>query len=300
MAHVRIDGGVRHRAKVTRCLTPPLLCVLCILCVLRDDAAAQIEVGVAAEVQRDRFTYHFDNPSSADTPFLVPHFFEQRYVADNVWLTGAVRYVAGIRWETAAGVTPQRTSTGDDYDTFFNPDGTVIVSGTTGGISIRSFRFSQRAEFARAGPVTLVAGYRLRVDRSDFQLGHKTVTRNNVIVTAIDVTTREFTSSQLHEVLVGGTMRRDVTPAWTLSVDGEIAPTTVGRLLVQLPDKYPGEDLVFLAKVAAATGRLALTRRTGRWTVELSVDAGKTWSYRSEASLARQTLSARIRAGRAW
>jgi hypothetical protein len=252
------------------------------------------------EVERDRFTYHFDNPSSFDTPSPVPHFFEQRYVADNVWLTGAARYVAGIRWETAAGVTPQRTSTGDDYDTFFNPDGTVIVSGTTGGISIRSFRFSQRAELARAGPVTLAAGYRLRVDRSDFQLGHKTVTQNGVIVTAIEVTTRELTSSQLHEVLVGGSLRRDVTPAWTLSVDGEIAPTTIGRLLVQLPDKYPGQDLVYLAKVAATIGRVALARRTGRWTVELSADAGKTWSYRSEASLARQTLGARFHAGLVW
>ena len=34
--------------------------------------------------RRDRFTYHFANPSAIDTPGLVPHFFEQRYVADNV------------------------------------------------------------------------------------------------------------------------------------------------------------------------------------------------------------------------
>jgi hypothetical protein len=273
---------------------------LCLIGSHGGESALQAQLAVGAEIQRDRFTYHFDNPSSADTPFLVPHFFEQHYVADNVWLTGAARYAAGIRWETAAGVTPQRTSTGDDYDTFFNPDGTVIVSGTTGGISIRSFRISQRAELARVGPVTLVAGYRLRVDRSDFQLGHKTVTRNNVIVTAIDVATRELTSSQVHEVLVGARLMRAVTPAWTLSIDGEVAPTTVGRLLVQLPDKYPGEDLVFLAKVAATTGRVALARRTRRWTVEVSVDAGKTWSYRSEATLARQTLGARFHAGRVW
>src|SRR5438128_2972697 len=112
------------------------LCVLCVLCVLRGEAAAQTEIVVGVEARRDRFTYHFDNASSVDTPFLVPHFFEQRYVADNVWLAATARYVAGIRWETTAGVTPPRTSTADDYDTFFDPDGSVVRVGTTGGMSI--------------------------------------------------------------------------------------------------------------------------------------------------------------------
>lgn len=263
-------------------------------------ATAQ-SVSAGVEVQRDRFTYHFDNPSSADTPFLVPHFFEQRYVADNLWVSATARYSAArIRWETSAGLTPRRTSTGDDYDTFFDPDGTVIVSGTTGGISIRSLRFSQRAELARLGPVTLVAGYRLRIDRSDFQLGHKTVTRNGVLVTAVDVTTRETTSSQVHEVQVGGVLARDLGSGWTLSMEGEAAPTTVGRLRVQLEDKYPGQDLVFLAKVAAASARATLTRRIEGWTIDVSADAGRTWSYRSTAQLSRDLLGARVSAGRAW
>ena len=114
---------------------------LCPLCLRR--LTQQVAIGV--EARRDRFTYHFDNPSSFDTPFLVPHFFEQRYVADNVWLMGSASYAAGIRWETSAGITPQRTATGDDYDTFLNPDGTVYVSGTTGGISIRSLRSASSA-----------------------------------------------------------------------------------------------------------------------------------------------------------
>ena len=179
---------------------------------------AQVAIGV--EARRDRFTYHFDNPSSFDTPFLVPHFFEQRYVADNVWLTGSASYIAGIRWETSAGITPQRTATADDYDTFLNPDGTVFVSGTTGGISIRSLQVSQRGEVARRGPAALVSGYRLRLDRSDFHLGHKTVTRNGVVIEAVDVTARA-TSSQLHEFLFGS---RRPSPARSLgvSLDAEV------------------------------------------------------------------------------
>jgi hypothetical protein len=278
-----------------------VLCVLCflgVLCVIGVDATAQVSIGV--EAQRDRFTYHFDNPSSVDTPFPVPHFFEQRYVADNVWLVGAARYLAGVRWETSGGITPLRTSTGDDYDTFFDPDGTVIVSGTTGGISIRSLRLSQRAELGRLGPVRLVAGYRLRIDRSDFQLGHKTVTRNGALVGATDVTTRETTSSQMHEALVGGVLARELADGWTLSLDGEAAPTAVGRLLVQLPDKYPGQDLVFLATVAAVSGRGTLARRVDRWTIEISVDAGHTWSFKSDAALTRDLLGAGVRVGRVW
>ena len=55
----------------------------------------RVEVGVGAV--RDRFTYHFTDPSSFDTAVLVPHFFEQRYVADNVWVDAAVRYRAAHR-----------------------------------------------------------------------------------------------------------------------------------------------------------------------------------------------------------
>jgi hypothetical protein len=265
------------------------LCVLCVLC--SDSARLGSQTLVGAEIQRDRFTYHFDNPSSADTPFLVPHFFEQTYDADNVWVIGRVRYpVGGHRWETSGGVTPGRDSTADDYDTFFNPDGTTIVSGTTGGISIRSWRIGQRAEIARRGSSAIFAGYRLRVDRSEFHLGHKTVSRNGVLVEASDVTTRELTRSQLHEVVAGFTVALPLGRSWGVSIDTEIAPVAAARLLVQLPDKYPGQDLTFLAKIGTSTSHVTLARRSDRWGLALVIDAGRTWSYRDTARLKRRTL----------
>jgi hypothetical protein len=271
------------------------LCVLCFLWVLcAATVNAQVAVTIGVEARRDRFTYHFDNPSSFDTPFLVPHFFEQRYVADNVWLTGSASYTAGIRWDTSAGITPQRTATGDDYDTFLNPDGTVYVSGTTGGISIRSLQVSQRGEVARRGPAALVSGYRLRLDRSDFHLGHKTVTRNGEVIEAIDVTTRETTSSQLHEFLFGLTAALDLGHRWGVSLDAEISPIALGRLLVRLPDKYPGQDLVFLATVGTATSHITLARRFDNWALAFSLDSGETWSYRSTAALSRGVLGLRL------
>jgi len=245
-------------------------------------------------VRRDRFTYHFDNPSSIDTSFLVPHFFEQRYVADNVWLMGSVRYVAGIRWQTSGGITPQRTSTGDDYDTFVDPDGTVFVSGTTGGISIRSLEVGQRGEIARRGAAAFVTGYRLRLDRSEFHLGHKTVTRNGVLIEASDVTTRESTSSQLHEFLFGLTTAVDLGHRWSLSVDAEVAPIALGRLMVQLPDKYPGRDLIYLASVGTLGAGATLARHFDAWALAVSVDGGGTWSYRSTAALSRPVVGLRV------
>ena len=219
----------------------------------------------------------------------MPHFFEQTYNADNVWLIGRVRYpAAGRRWETFGGITPSRDSTGDDYDTFFNPDGMTIVSGTTGGISIESWRIGQRAEVARRGSAALFTGYRLRVDRSDFHLGHKTVTRNGILVEATDVTTREMTSSQLHEILTGFTVALPLGRTWGLAIDTEIAPIALGRLLVQLPDKYPGQDLVFLAKVGTSTSHFTLARRTETWGLAFVIDTGRTWSYGSTATLSRR------------
>jgi hypothetical protein len=254
-----------------------------------------VQVGI--ETRRDRFSYHFDSPSSFDTAGLVPHFFEQHYVADNLWIVVSAHYTAGIKWETRFGATPQRTRTGDDYDTFFQPDGSVIVSGTTGGVSIRSLLVSQRGELATFGPVALIAGYQLRIDRSDFQLGHKTVTRNGVVLEAFDVTTPEATSSWMHEVQVGARVSGDVGLGWRVTLDGAIAPTMLGRLLIQLPEKYPGQDLIFRANGAAGNVRVALMRPRDRWPIEVAVDAGHTWRYSSTAWVARDLLGLRVTIG---
>jgi hypothetical protein len=259
-------------------------------------ATGQVLVG--GEAKRDRFTYHFDNPSSFDTPALVPHFFEQKYNADNVWLVARARYRAGIPLETFGGFAPARDSTADDYDSFFNPDGTVIVSGTTGPVSMRSWTIGQRAEIARRGSTALFTGYRLRVDRSSFGLGHKTVTRNGVLVEASDVTTRETTSSQLHEILTGFSVALPLGSRWGLSIDTAIAPVAAARLLVQLPDKYPGQDLVFLAAAGTITSHAAVARRFDRWALVFSLESGRTWSYRSTARLSRRAQAIGISVSR--
>jgi len=277
---------------------------LCVLCVLHGGSTPRAqstpEIVFGAEARRDRFQYHFDNPSSFDTPFAVPHFFEQRYVADNVWAVITLRYIAGVRWETSIGATPRRTTTADDYDTFVDPDGTSWVSGTTGGAAMRSFRISQQANVGRAGAVAFVAGYRLRMDFADFQLGHKTVTRNGALALAADVTSPETTSSRLTELLLGATASFSLDPEWRLSIHAEGAPLAVGRLLVRLPEKYPGRDIVSAAKVVTGSARVTLARRRGHWPIELSADVGRSWSYKATDRLTYDQLGARLTVGRVW
>jgi len=255
-------------------------------------------VQIGLDVRRDRLHYRFTNPSTFDTPAPVPHAFDQRYVADNVWATVTLRYTAGVRWETRVGATPQRTATGEDYDTFFDPGGVVIVAGTTGGVSARAWRFSQRAEVGRRR-FRLVAGYRLQIDHFAFQLGHKTVTRNGTTLQAFDVTSPETTSSQLHEVFAGLEASRTLGGGWRASLEGDVSPASVGRLAIQLPEKYPGQTLVYGAKAFGASTRVTLARG-GRWPVEVSVDAGRLWSYGSSNVVSRDQLGVSVSAGRAW
>ena len=267
------------------------------------DAAAVSEPAsllVGIEARRDSLRYHFENPSSIDTPFLVPHFFDQTYDASNVWLVATARYTAGVRWETSAGLTPQRTVRADDFDTFVDPGNVVIVSGTTGDALARAVHFSQAADVARAGKVQVSLRYRFRWDRFSFLQGHKTVTRDGVLITASEVTSPEMTDSKVHEVLVGLRAASSITGAWRLAVSGEISPATLARLSVQLPEKYPGQDLVFFAKVLAVSARVALVRAGERFPIEIALQAERTFSYRSTDQLTRSAQSIAFSAGRAW
>jgi hypothetical protein len=297
---VRADTVDLGRASV---LAMTSLWMLCASTARAQQPAAATEpatVLVSVEARRDRIQYHFDNPSSADTPFPVPHFFEQTYDAGHVWLTAAARYAAGVRWETSAGLTPRRTARADDFDTFFDPDGVVIVAGTAGDASSSAFLFSQRADLGRAGAFHVSVGYRLRWDRFDFHVGHKVVTRNGVLISATDVASPETTDSKIHEFPLRVRAARSLRGAWHLRVSGEVSPMTLARLSVQLPEKYPGQDLVFLAKVFAATAGIALVHEGGRWPIEIALQADRTASYHSTERLSRSAQGIAINAGRSW
>ena len=261
-------------------------------------AAAQVRGGL--EIVRERVTYHFDHPSSIDTVELVPHFFEQHYVLDNVWAAAGVSYRAGVPWDTSAGVTPTQTALATDYDTFFNPNGVVWVAGTTGDARIRSWRFGQQARLGRTGPLTVTAGYRLRVDAADFLEGDKTIVRNGILVSQEVVATREYTSAQRHEVFVGVRADRALSARWRLVAGGDVAPATINRLAVELPDKYPGVTLVYRTTTLTASGQLEVARTGTHWPIAVGVQAAGTASYSSDQHVSRTLVGASVTAGYAW
>lgn len=266
--------------------------------VATEPAAGQVQGGV--DVARERVTYHFDNPSSIDTVELVPHFFEQHYVLDNVWVNGSVAYSAGVEWETAFGVTPTQTALATDYDTFFNPGGVVWVAGTTGDARVHSWRLAQQIGLGRAGPVVLTGGYRLRVDSADFLEGDRTVVRNGVLVSQSLVTTREYTSAQRHEIFLAGQLVRVLSPRWRLAASGDVSPATVNRLAIELPDKYPGVTLVYRTTTLTAQGRAEISLTASPWPITLGVQAGTTANYSDTQRVARTILGVVVAVGRTW
>lgn len=245
----------------------------------------RVEVGV--DVERLRVLYHFTNPSSFDTAALVPHFFEQRYEIENAWAAAGACYTAVIPWQTSGGVTVPHDGRADDFDTFFNPGGSIVVSGTTGDARIQSIRLAQLGQIARAGGARISAGYRVRIDRAEFGIGHKTVARDGALVSAADVDTRERTTAQLHEFVAAVAIASGASHRWRLAIDGDASPIAVARLNVELPDKYPGQGLAFVARGFAAHARL----RVIRGPFEASVDGARVWSYGSANTIDRRQLA---------
>jgi len=261
-------------------------------------ASAQIFIGLRPAIERSRYT--FENPSTFDTVEPVPHSFEQEYVLNALWLTVTARYRAGVRWETSAGMTAGHQDRATDYDTFLDPDGTVWVTGTTGDASIRSYTVSQRADISRVGPLDVGIGYRWRLDRAAFLPSHKTTSQNGVLVFSQDITGHEYTSAQFHEVYLRASLGSDLSPQWKWMAAAEFTPAATGRLLIQLPEKYPGVDSIFRGPALGAAVEGTLTRTGTRWPIEVAVDARHTWGYRASAAIVRRALSARFSIGRSW
>lgn len=164
-----------------------------------------VTAGASYERQLDRFAYRIENPSTFDTPLLVPHSFEPTYVADNHWLLGHVGYGGRrLRGRTQIGLAPAITTRGDDVDAFLQPGGDVVTSGTTGDVTLRSWRVDQRVDLTADSPVRWYAAYGYRRDAARFHEGHKAVTHiQPPSAERSIVTTRETTTSDVHEIRIG-------------------------------------------------------------------------------------------------
>jgi hypothetical protein len=249
------------------------------------------------EAHRDRMHYGFENPSNIDTSFLVPHRFDQTYVADNQWFVASVRYrVFGDVMQTDVGITPIHATTASDLDTFFDPGDDVVVSGTSGEVSMHSFRVAQWSE-ARVWGLPWRAGYVFRSDFTEFHSTERLLTHSKPPSDSrTPINTHETTISRVHEIALG-VSKPLAAGGWRLTAGADLAPIASARLTTRLPEKYPGVDVDFRAYVGTVTARAEADGRIGRWPIIVRLAYGRTWSYRASEQFDRDTLQAGIQVG---
>jgi hypothetical protein len=81
-----------------------------------------------------------------------------------------------------------------------------------------------------------------------------------------------------------------------VSLAADAAPSTNARLTTILPDKYPGEEIVFTAIVATVRPSLTVTR-VSRWPISATLEATRTFSYVASRRYEREAIAAAVRVG---
>lgn len=262
------------------------------------DSTPHVSASVGYEAHRDRMHYGFENPSNIDTPFLVPHRFDQTYVADNQWLVASARYsIFGDVMQTEFSTTPMKATFASDLDTFFDPDDDVVVSGTAGDVSMHSFRVAHWSE-ARLWGLPWRIGYVYRRDVTEFHSTERLLTHSRPPTESrTPISTHETTISQVQEIPVGVSKQVAMRSRWLLTAGADFSPIASARLTTELPEKYPGQEISFEAKIATLTARAQVDGRLGHWLVTLRVAYGRTWSYRSSEQFSRDSLQGGVQIG---
>jgi hypothetical protein len=237
----------------------------------------------------DDYHYHFDNPSRFNTADTVPHYFEQDHEFDGPWVTGSARYrFAGRSWETRGRVSWPVSGAGKDYDTFFNPDGNVIVYGTTADTSAWSFEVGQTVEIGAARGFVGRIGYSYRRDRAEYHDSWSTTsTTKPPSQSQFWNTGRESTISQVHQVRAGVSRDVQASNRLRLHVVADCAPATLAHLTTLLPDKYPDQPIVFVAKAVSLEALADLAYAGGRTSWHIVLAYSGAWDYSSSSAFTR-------------
>lgn len=261
--------------------------------------AQSLSVSAAVTPRAEQFHYRFENPSSFNTAELVPHFFEQRYDVIPVWFSAEARYRAGgTQSVTTAAVSLRGTTHGSDIDTFLQPSGDVATSGTDGDVRLRSWEIRQRVSLADARGWLIGMTFGYRHDAADFLPDDRIVTHTSpASITRTFITDREFTSSQV--IAVGADVERvhTLSGGWQIRLGAGVQPLVAARLLIQLPDKYPGVDLTFAAFSAGATAHWSLERNAGRLRLGIAMQAAATHGYRQSSLYSSRGVNVSVFAG---
>jgi hypothetical protein len=257
--------------------------------------AAPPSITAAYEVAHDRFHYFFENPSTFGAG-LVPHDFTQTYWGDNQWVVVTARYlIGGHAMESEVAATPGRTTRGDDIDRFFQPDGDLATSGTSGRVEMHSLRVRQAITLGTAAGLEWHTGFHYRRDHSAFDPRQtKTVSHTQPASTeSFLIEGSETTISDVFEVRFGASQQWAPGRDWRVSAAVDVAPTTAARLTTILPIKYPGEEIVFTALVMTLNPTLSVSYGS-RWPIVVTVAATQTFSYLKSRQYKRNSFTASI------
>lgn len=243
-------------------------------------------VGLVAEHRAEHVGYHFTDPSTFDTATPVPHFFDQHYDASNTWIALTVTVRAPrFAAQTEVAWAPRVTTSGSDLDTFFDPSGDVIVSGSNGLVSLGSFAVSERLGLIvwHGWTIGPMVGYERST--ANFAPASLLVTHTDPPSTSATFTTaRETTTSQVIESGVSGERRWPISGAWHVRASVDLLPLTVGRLSVALPDKAPPLQTSWQATALAARAQLAIERGIGPAVAGVGLTALDVRSYQQASA----------------
>jgi len=266
--------------------------------VVAPPASVPPRFALSARLERrsERVRYHFTNDSTFDTTALVPHFFEQKYDASNTWLVIAADYgLGGARARTEVAWAPRRVGAGSDLDTFFDPTGDVIVSGTDGTVTMGSIALSQRFGIRPWHAWTLGVSLGYRRSRADFPPDFVNVTHTLPASSSRTFTTdRETTWSQVIESGFTADADWPIGARWRATLSTDALPITRGRLTISLPDKYPGMDINAEALSFGAHVRATIERVTGRCVVGGGATFSGAWSYGRASSYSEHAAGVTI------
>lgn len=255
--------------------------------------AQSLSITAAVAPRAEQFRYRFDNPSSFNTTELVPHFFEQRYDVVPLWFSADARYRIGATDAmTTAGVSLRRTTRGSDIDTFMQPSGDIATSGTDGPVQLRSWEVTQRLALARARGWSSVATFSYRRDTAEYLPDDRIVTHTMPpSITRTFITDRETTVSQVFAVGVEAERTTEISDRWRFTMGAGVQPMMQGRLMVRLPDKYPGVDLKFVALSGGGTVHGTLEHLARRWRAGITIAGAGARGYRQSSAYSLRSLS---------
>ena len=257
-------------------------------------APASFTVGISERAEQ--VVYRVVNDSNFDTAFLVPHFFEQRYTSRSTWITFSGRYALRRgRATTTFSLAPRVRTAGSDIDTFFQPNGDIVTAGTDGSVWLQSFAIRQDLQVfdTRGWAVDLSIGYRR--SRAEFTPDDRIVTHTQpASITRTFITDRETTYSHVLDAGLSASTTRRLSARWDMNVTLGASPLTRARLVTKLPDKYPGQDVVFGTLAAGCSGGVSISRAWGQVRAGLGLNAGLTRGYQQSVNYRQQAASATL------